>query len=83
MPLINQCLKSRSKFGIRDERPDHISESVETIFGLKIRKFFDADPGSGMEKFGSGINIPDPQHGNQCMNNLKKFPERTVPSCES
>jgi hypothetical protein len=20
------------------------------------------DPGSGMEKFGSGINIPDPQH---------------------
>jgi hypothetical protein len=39
---------------------------------LKILKFFDADPdpesgiflildsGSGMEKFGSGINIPDP-----------------------
>jgi hypothetical protein len=30
-------------------------------------KFFDADPGSfepgsGMEKFGSGINIPDPHH---------------------
>jgi hypothetical protein len=39
---------------------------------LKILKFFDADPefgifltlgvGSGMEKFGSGINISDPQH---------------------
>jgi hypothetical protein len=37
---------------------------------LKILKFFDADPGSGMEKirirevtqFRSGINIPDPKH---------------------
>jgi hypothetical protein len=41
---------------------------------LKLLKFFDAvpdpefgiiltlDPGSGMEKFGSGINIPDLQH---------------------
>jgi hypothetical protein len=44
--------------------PDHISESLETIFfGLRILKFFDADPGSGMEnnsdprwkKLGSGI----------------------------
>jgi hypothetical protein len=25
--------------------PDHISESLETIFGVKILKFFDADPG--------------------------------------
>jgi hypothetical protein len=63
---------------------DHISESLETIFGFKILKFFDADPdpgsgiflilypgsgiffipdtGSDMEKFGSGINILDPQH---------------------
>jgi hypothetical protein len=24
--------------------PDHIFESAETIFGLKILKFFDADP---------------------------------------
>jgi hypothetical protein len=30
--------------------PDHISESLETIFWVKIFKFFDADPGSGMEK---------------------------------
>jgi hypothetical protein len=29
--------------------PDHISESFETIFWVKILKFFDADPG------GSGI----------------------------
>jgi hypothetical protein len=31
--------------------PEHISESLETNFlGVKILKFFDADPGSGMEK---------------------------------
>jgi hypothetical protein len=49
--------------------PDHISESIETIYWVKILKFFDADTGSGMEnsntgwkKFGSGINIPNPQH---------------------
>jgi len=30
---------------------------------VKILKFFDSDPGYAMEKkFGSGINIPDPQH---------------------
>jgi hypothetical protein len=46
----------------------HISESLETIYWVKILKFIVADPGwkkfeeSGMEKFGSGINIPDPQH---------------------
>jgi hypothetical protein len=39
--------------------PDHISESLETIFWVKILKFFDpenADP--GWKKFGSGISIP-------------------------
>jgi hypothetical protein len=47
--------------------PDHISESLETIFGLQIFQFFNADtdtgsgifltldPGAGMEKFRSGI----------------------------
>jgi hypothetical protein len=40
--------------------PDHISESLETTFWVKILKFFDADP--GWKKFGSGINIPDSQH---------------------
>jgi hypothetical protein len=39
---------------------DHISECLETIVWVKILEFFDADPGSGIEKFGSGINIPDP-----------------------
>ncbi len=52
--------------------PDHISESLETIFWVKILKFFDADPGwkkcgSGIrdEKNlypGSGMNIRNPQH---------------------
>jgi hypothetical protein len=39
-----------------------ISESLETIYWVRILKFFDADPGS--KKLGSGIkiNIPDPQH---------------------
>jgi hypothetical protein len=55
--------------------PDYISSSLETIFGVKILEFFDADldpesgifltldPGPGIKKnFGSGINVPDPQH---------------------
>jgi hypothetical protein len=52
--------------------PEHISESLETIFWVKILKFFDADPGSGVrdgknsdpgwKKFGSGINIPGLQY---------------------
>jgi hypothetical protein len=49
---------------------EHISESLETMFWVKILKFFDAcsDPGSGnlfdpgWKKFGSEIHIPDPQH---------------------
>jgi hypothetical protein len=36
--------------------PDHISESLETIFWVKTLQFFDADPGSGIEK----IRIRDP-----------------------
>jgi hypothetical protein len=44
--------------------PDHISEGKKQFFGVKILKFFDVDPGSGMEKIQirAGINIPDPQH---------------------
>jgi hypothetical protein len=33
------------KFGSGTNSPDHISESLETIFWVKILKFFDADPG--------------------------------------
>jgi hypothetical protein len=49
--------------------PGSYFPELEPIFWVKILKFFDADPGSGMEnfgsgmeKFGSGINIPHPQH---------------------
>jgi hypothetical protein len=55
--------KSGSGSGMNN--PEHISESLETIFRVKILKLFDTDPGSGMEKnhirypgwkkFGSGI----------------------------
>jgi hypothetical protein len=50
--------------------PDHISESLETIFWVKILEFFDADaardPGifvirdPGWKKFGSGIRNKHP-----------------------
>jgi hypothetical protein len=47
--------KSGSGSGMNN--PDHIAESLETIFWVKILKLFDADPGSGMEKnkFGYGM----------------------------
>jgi hypothetical protein len=38
------------KSGSGMNNPDHISESLKTIFWVKILKFFDADPGSGMKK---------------------------------
>ncbi len=41
--------------------PDHISrELINRFLGLK---YFDADP--GWKRFGSGINISDPQHCQQ------------------
>jgi hypothetical protein len=43
--------KSGSGSGMNN--PDHISESLETIFWVRILKFFDADP--GWKKFGSGM----------------------------
>ncbi len=41
--------KSRSGSGM--DMPDHISESLETIFWAKILKFFDGDPDPGYEIF--------------------------------
>ena len=55
--------KSRSGFGMNI--PDHISESLETVFWVKILKFFYADAARnlfdhesnpGWKKFGSGVN---------------------------
>ncbi len=59
--------------------PDHISKSLETIFLVKILKFFDADPGifltrdPGWKKLRSGMNIPDPQHCPELIFPLLKF----------
>jgi hypothetical protein len=41
------------KSGSGMNNPDHISQSLETIFWVKILKFFYADP--GWKKVGSGI----------------------------
>jgi hypothetical protein len=51
-----------------DPRPESYFRELKTIFWVKLRKFFDADQGSEMEKFGSGMEklrsgikkIPDP-----------------------
>jgi hypothetical protein len=41
--------------------PDHISKILETLFWVKMLKFFDADPGSYMEKIGSAAMINGPK----------------------
>jgi hypothetical protein len=46
--------KSGSGIWIRDEKPgSYFRELRNNFLELKILKFFYADPGSGMEKFGS------------------------------
>jgi hypothetical protein len=52
--------------------PDHISESLETIFWVKILKFFDADSGSGVEK----IRIRDKHPGSATL--AKKYEEFNI-----
>jgi hypothetical protein len=73
---IRDLRKSASGSGIRDEQSGsyflELRNHFFAFFGVKILKFFDEDPGSGMEtvriwdpgwkKVGSGINIPDPPH---------------------
>jgi hypothetical protein len=41
---------------------DHISESLETIYWAIILRFYSLMRIRDGKKFGSGINIPDPQH---------------------
>jgi hypothetical protein len=53
--------------GIRDEQPgSYFLELRNHFYGVKILKFFYADPESGIEtvriRDGKKINIPDPQH---------------------
>jgi hypothetical protein len=45
--------------------PDHISNSLEIVFWVKILKFFDGDPGSGIrdgKNSDPGWKNSDPQH---------------------
>jgi hypothetical protein len=43
--------------------PEHIFESLENqFFGLKYSNYLMRIRDPGWKKFGSGINIPDPQH---------------------
>ncbi len=62
--------------------PDHISESLKQFLGLKILKFFDADPGPGIfltrirnGKTRSGINIPDPH---ATLATVKEFSNKNI-----
>ena len=49
------------KIRIWNEQPgSYFQKLINHFFGFKIFKFVDVDP--GWKKFGSGINIPDPQH---------------------
>jgi hypothetical protein len=73
---IRDGRKSASGSGIRDEQPGSYflerRKHFFAFFGVKILKFFDEDPGSGMttvgirdpgwKKVGSGMFIPDPPH---------------------
>jgi hypothetical protein len=52
----NQDPDRGSGYGMNDQH--HITKSLETIFWVRILKFFDADPGSGMQNTydpGSGL----------------------------
>ncbi len=46
--------------------PDHISDLLETIFGLKYLNSLMRLRNPVWKKLGSGINIPDPQHCTGC-----------------
>jgi hypothetical protein len=65
-PRSGMGTKSGSGSGMNN--PDHISESLETIFLVKTLKFFDADPGSGLEK----IRIRDKHTGSVTLTERKK-----------
>jgi hypothetical protein len=41
---------------------DHFSESLETVLRVRNTSNLFCGSGTGIETFGSGIKIPDPQH---------------------
>jgi hypothetical protein len=68
--LFDPWIRDVYKIRIRDEQPGSYFRELRNHFlGLKysnslirIRDGKNSDTGSGGKKFGSGINIPDPQH---------------------
>jgi hypothetical protein len=84
--------KSASVSRIREEQPgSYFIELRHQFFGflvVKTLKFFDADPGSGMEtvgnwatgwkKVGSEKHIPDPQHCGRLIHSSGKTHGGTV-----
>jgi predicted outer membrane repeat protein len=65
----NQCCGSGS--GIRDEPPgSYFLDLINHFFGVKILKFFDADPGSGMETV--RIRVPGSGMGKSRIRDGKK-----------
>jgi hypothetical protein len=62
------CLGDRGWVKSQDQPRSYFRELRNHFFGVKILKFFDADPGSVMKKFRSGIrhgkisDPVDPQH---------------------
>ncbi len=64
----------KNRIRIRDEQPgSYIRELRNQFYGVKILKLFDADPGSGMEKFGSGIrNTGENQREHISNNTIEK-----------
>jgi hypothetical protein len=47
--ILRSAMGKKAGSGSGMNNPDHISESLETIFWVKILKFFDGEPGSVME----------------------------------
>jgi hypothetical protein len=66
---IRDGRKSASGSGIRDEQPGsnflELRNHFFAFWGVKILKFFDEDPGSGMEK--SRIRDPDKHPGSDTL----------------
>jgi hypothetical protein len=62
------------KSGSRMNNQDQISKSLVTIFWVQILKFFDANPGSGMEKFW----ISDLGHSSRIRNTFLEMCRRNL-----
>ncbi len=61
-------IQDGKKYGSGMNIPDNFTESLDQFVRLKILQFFfdaDSDPGSGMEKIGSGIRGKHPGSGFQ------------------